>query len=105
MIAPNSLVVSVLEFFKSKAIDGCVPNTITGRDIYLHFNFRNKDEENSFFNTLCYDEVPSILQINPGQAIMSENWIDNIYGLREPYLTQLGREVKIDKVLGIKSKK
>jgi hypothetical protein len=98
MIAPNSLVVSVLDLFKSKAIDGCVPSTITGRDIYLHFNFRNRSEENSFFYTLCYGD-PFILQINPGQAIMSENWIDNRYGLREPYLTQLGREAKIDKIL------
>jgi hypothetical protein len=99
MKASNILMVtSILDLFKSKAIDGYVPKVISGKDIYEHFNFQSILDENYFFNTLCYTE-PFVLQVNPGDALMSENWIDNKYGLRDPYLTQLRRETKLELVL------
>lgn len=109
MILDKELLInSLLLLFKSKAKNGHVPKIISGKEIYEHYNFHNTEntlkdrsaveEDNYFFNILCYGK-PQVLKVNPGMSISSANWIDNNYGLREPYLTQIIREYKIDSLL------
>jgi hypothetical protein len=94
----DSMIISILELFKSKSIDGCIPEFISGKDINMHFNFKSSLDRNYFFNTLCYVE-PVVLSVNSDETIRCINWINCIYGLRDPYLTQLRREVKLELVL------
>lgn len=94
----NLLINSLLLLYKTKANKGYVPKIISGKEIYKHYNFYNKEDTNYFFNKLCY--IESVLIKNPGEPISSDNWIDNNYGLRESYLTQIRRECKIEAILG-----
>jgi hypothetical protein len=89
---------SLLLLFKSKANNGHVPEIITGLEIYEHFKFKQIKNKNYFFNRLCY--IESVLEINPGEPFISTDFIDNNYLLKEPYLTQIRRECKIDAILG-----
>lgn len=97
IIDKDLLINSLLLLYKTKVDKGYVPKIISGKEIYKHYKFQQIKDENYFFNKLCY--IESVLEINPGDPISSKNWIDNNYGLREPYLTQIRRECKINAIL------
>ena len=54
----------------------------------------NTSEIENFFQSFCYDEV-RVLEVNPGEEVMSSIWIRNRYGLRPEWR----REIKLRSLL------
>jgi len=57
--------------------------------------YDNTIEIDSFFKGFCYDS--RVLEINPGQDIASDIWIDNHYGLRPEWQREIKLRLVLDK--------
>lgn len=86
----------LIDVYRSKDINGYVPKTISGIEIIEIFEL-TRSETDTFFNMMCWEK--SVLDINPGFEMISSDWSKNYYGLKEPYLTQIRRDAKLNNLI------
>ena len=89
------LLSDAIELFRKHSRPGYIPLFLPGTVFVEHFNLQ-KDDIDHFFNLMCYEL--EVLSINPGTDEMSYHWEENDFGLSEPYLTHLKRDMKISEL-------